>query len=94
VKLLGDRFGVAPTSDENQIAEQTIEATSAFESRPLNRMRWRDLDLSVARTLIAAAERRNPDELSNDNLLAGASYVVWCGTTRLRANTMPQQPGS
>ena len=29
VKLLKDRFGIAPTSDENQIAEQTIEATSA-----------------------------------------------------------------
>ncbi len=79
VKLLKDRFGVAPTSDENQVAEQTIEATSAFESRPLNRMRWRDLDLSVARTLIAAAERRNPGELSNDDLLAGASLrgLVW-----------------
>ena len=32
VKLLRDRFGIAPTSDENEIAEQTIEATSAFES--------------------------------------------------------------
>jgi len=79
VKLLKDRFGISPTSDENQIAEQTIEATSPFESRPLNRMRWRDLDLNVARTLIAAAERRKPDELSNDDLLAGASLrgLVW-----------------
>jgi len=79
VKLLKDRFGIAPTSDENQIAEQTIEATSAFESRPLNRLRWQDLDLSVARMLIAAAERRKPDELTNDDLLAGATLrgLVW-----------------
>ncbi|MDP2643502.1 MAG: helix-turn-helix domain-containing protein [Desulfobacterales bacterium] len=79
VKLLKDRFGIAPTSDENQIAQQTIEATSAFESRPLTRMRWSDLDLSVARTLIAAAERRKPDELTNDDLLAGAALrgLVW-----------------
>jgi len=79
VKLLKDRFGIVPTSDENQIAEQTIEATSAFESRTLNRMRWQDLDLSVARTLMASAERRKPDELSNDDLLAGASLrgLVW-----------------
>lgn len=79
VKLLKDRFGIAPTSDENQIAQQTIEATSAFESRPLTRMRWLDLDLSVARTLIAAAERRKPDELTNDDLLAGTVLrgLVW-----------------
>lgn len=64
VKLLRDRFGIVPTSAENVIAEQTIEATSTFESRPLDRVRWRDLDLDVARRLIAAAEQRKPDELS------------------------------
>jgi predicted HTH transcriptional regulator len=39
VKLLRDRFGLAPTSDENEIAAQTIEATSPFESQPLVRLR-------------------------------------------------------
>jgi len=79
VKLLKDRFGIAPTSDENEIAEQTIEATSAFESSMLDRVRWKDLDRDMARRLIAAAERRKPDELSNDELLAGASLrgLVW-----------------
>jgi len=79
VKLLKDRFGIAPTSDENEIAEQTIEATSAFESGMLDRVRWQDLDRDMARRLIAAAERRKPDELSNDELLAGASLrgLVW-----------------
>jgi hypothetical protein len=37
VELLQDRFGIAPTSDENQIAEQTIEAISLFESRMMDR---------------------------------------------------------
>ena len=79
VKLLQDQFGIAPTSDENEIAEHTIEATSAFESRPLDRVRWRDLDLGVARLLIAAAEQRKPDELSKDDLLAGVALrgLVW-----------------
>lgn len=79
VKLLRDRFGIAPTSDENEIAEQTIEATSAFESRPLDRVRWQDLDLDVLRRLIAAAEQRKPDELSVGDLLAGAALrgLVW-----------------
>jgi len=79
VKLLQDRFGIAPTSDENQIAEQTIEATSLFESRPLDRVRWQDLDLDVLRSLIAAAEKRKLDEIVKGDLLTGAALrgLVW-----------------
>ena len=79
VKLLQDRFGIAPTSDENQIAEQTIEATSLFESRMLDRVSWEDLDLNVIRSLIATAEKRKPEELKKEDLLAGASLrgLVW-----------------
>ncbi|MBU2260354.1 MAG: helix-turn-helix domain-containing protein, partial [Proteobacteria bacterium] len=73
VKLLKDRFGIAPTSDENQIAEQTIEATSSFESQPLARLRWQDLDHEVLRRLIAAAENRDAGSLSEADLLSGAS---------------------
>jgi predicted HTH transcriptional regulator len=79
VKLLRDRFGIAPTSDENEIAEQTIEATSVFESQPLDRIRWQDLDHAVLRRLIAAAENRGAGSLSGDDLLFGASArgLVW-----------------
>lgn len=79
VNLLRERFGISPTSDEDSIAESTIEATSAFESRPLNRIRWRDLDRNVTRQLIAAAERCSPDELSESALLSGAVLrgLVW-----------------
>lgn len=79
VKLLSDRFGIAPTSDENAVAEQTIEATSTFESQPLDRVRWSALDRAVIRSLIGAAESRSPDNLSEDELLAGASLrgLVW-----------------
>jgi len=72
VKLLKDRFGIAPTSDENIIAEQNIEATSTFESQPLTRICWEDLDHKVARQLVAAAENRKAEELSSADLLAGA----------------------
>jgi len=41
VNLLEERFRIAPTSDENDIARQTIEATSPFESRHLERAAWR-----------------------------------------------------
>jgi len=79
VKLLQDRFGIEPTSDENEIAEHTIEATSAFESQPLDRVRWSGLDLDITRRLIGLAEQRKPDELSMEDVLTGASLrgLVW-----------------
>lgn len=79
VALLKDRFGISPTSDENRIAEQTIEATSPFESRTLAQVRWCDLDIDVARNLISSAEKRKPDEVSEDYLLPGAALrgLVW-----------------
>ena len=39
VQLLESRFGLSPSSDEDQVAEQTIAATSVFESRPLDQRR-------------------------------------------------------
>ena len=73
VKLLKDRFDISPTTDENQIAEQTIEATSSFESQPLDRLRWQDLDHEVLRRLIAAAENRDASSFSEADLVSGAS---------------------
>jgi len=75
VKLLEDE----PTRDQNEIAQQTIEATSTFESQPLARVRWRDLDHSVARRLVGEAEHRTPDDLSQEELLAGVTLrgLVW-----------------
>ncbi|MCX5819371.1 MAG: helix-turn-helix domain-containing protein [Deltaproteobacteria bacterium] len=80
VKLLQERFGIAPSGDEDQIARQTIEATSAFESQPLTRIAWQDLDQAVARRLVAAAEGRRPEELSDGDLLSGVSLrgLIWC----------------
>jgi predicted HTH transcriptional regulator len=79
VKLLKEQFAITPSSDENEIAQQTIEATSAFESQPLTRLQWSDLDREVVRRLIAAAEGRAAEKLSADDLLAGASVrgLVW-----------------
>jgi predicted HTH transcriptional regulator len=79
VKLLADKFGIAPSSDEDKIAQQTIEATSSFESQPLARLRWQDLDHEVLRRLIAAAENRDAGSLSAVDLVSGASArgLVW-----------------
>ena len=79
VKLLADRFRIAPSSDEDEIAEQTIEATSTFESQPLMRVTWDDLDHAVARRLVSAAEGRKPEQLTAAELLNGVSLrgLVW-----------------
>ena len=79
VKLLKEQFRIVPSSDENAIAQQTIEATSTFESQPLTRMRWLDLDHDVVRQLIATAEGRSTERIPPKALLAGASLrgLVW-----------------
>jgi predicted HTH transcriptional regulator len=79
VKQLKDGHGIVPSSDENEIAHQTIEATSTFESQPLNRILWADLDHSVARRLVGAAENKSPDDLSAADLLSGVKLrgLIW-----------------
>jgi predicted HTH transcriptional regulator len=79
VKLLKERFGIAPTSDEDKIADQTIEATSAFESRCLSRVQWKNLDQEVARQMIATSENINPEKLTAEELLSGTAMrgLVW-----------------
>jgi predicted HTH transcriptional regulator len=72
VKLLREQFGLVPTTDENEKATQTIEATSPFESQSLARLRWDDLDQEVARRLVATAEGRDLGRLSPPEVLAGA----------------------
>jgi len=79
VKLLKDQFGVTPSTDENEIAQQTIEATSTFESQPLKRLRWEDLNHDVASQLVAAAEARKPADVAPADVLPGVSLrgLVW-----------------
>lgn len=79
-KLLLEQFGIAPTTDEDHIAEHTIEATSSFESKPLDRIRWQDLDQDTARRLIATARQCDPGALTEDDILAEAKQrgLAWC----------------
>ena len=79
VRLLRDRFRIEPTSDEDEIAKQTIEATSPFESEPLDRVRWGDLDHDIAKRLVAAAEGTEPSEVSEGEALAGSALrgLTW-----------------
>jgi predicted HTH transcriptional regulator len=83
VKHLKDGYGIVPSSDENEIAQQTIEATSTFESQPLTRIRWTELQDEVLRRLIAASDYRKPDDLSEHDLQSGASLrgLIWQDST-------------
>ncbi|MBI2317701.1 MAG: DUF4062 domain-containing protein, partial [Betaproteobacteria bacterium] len=60
--------------------QHTIEATSTFESQPLSRLRWKELDHEVVRRLVAASEGSKPNKLSAADLLSGASLrgLAWC----------------
>ncbi|PKN28379.1 MAG: ATP-dependent DNA helicase [Deltaproteobacteria bacterium HGW-Deltaproteobacteria-21] len=80
VKLLKNQFGIAPSSDEDEIAEKTIEATSEFESRTLDRITWAELDHTVARRLVVASENRAPDQnILEEDLVSGATLrgLLW-----------------
>ncbi len=92
VRLLRDGFGSTPTSDEDEIARQTIEATSPFESSQSDRVSWDDLDHDVARRLIAAADGVAAEALSEQDLLSGAMLrgLVWRDT----GNRWPQETGA
>jgi predicted HTH transcriptional regulator len=73
VRLLEERFSIAPSSDEDQIAAQTIEATSSFETKLFPQVLWKHLDHDLARKLLAAAEKRAPEQIEAAELQAGAS---------------------
>jgi ATP-dependent DNA helicase RecG len=79
VKILKEHFAVEPTSDENEIAEQNLEATSDFETQTLKRLRWEDLDHETARQLVASAEQKDPNKFSSDALLRNllARGLIW-----------------
>jgi ATP-dependent DNA helicase RecG len=80
LNLLKSQFSIEPSSDENEIARQTIEATSRFESQRLTRLRWSDLDHGVARDLIRAAEGTSSEITSSSALLSKTMLrgLVWC----------------
>lgn len=90
MQLLGNRFRVVPTSNENEIARETIEATSVFGSRPLDRIRWHDLDHGVPRRLLAAAGQGEEADASDDDRLGAAALrgLVWSfGGSRTNATS-------
>jgi ATP-dependent DNA helicase RecG len=79
LKILKDRFSIEPTSDENEIAEQTIKATSDFELQALKRLRWENLDHGTAMLMIANAEQKKAQDVSREELLGNllARGLVW-----------------
>jgi predicted HTH transcriptional regulator len=79
VKILKEHFAVEPTSDEDEIAEQNLEAASDFETKTLKRLRWEDLDHETVKRLVASAEKKAPREFSTDALLRNllARGLIW-----------------
>ena len=79
VKLLEERFFLAPSSDEDKIAEQTIDATSSFETKLFQQVSWKDLDHDLLRALLAVAEKKPAGEFGPEDLQAGALLrgLVW-----------------
>lgn len=69
VKLHKEKYAIEPSSDENKIAEQTFEAASDFETQSLKRIRIEEMELGIARQLIANAEQKNPQDLGKSEIV-------------------------
>ncbi|MCJ7804105.1 MAG: DUF4062 domain-containing protein [Desulfobacterales bacterium] len=82
LRLLKQEYGVEPSSDENEIAEQTIKATSDFENQTLTRLRWDDVNHEVAQKLVAAAEQKPIEDLSHEDILRNLIIrgLLWVDT--------------
>ena len=72
VKLLEKQFSASPTSDEDEIADNTIEATSTFESQQLKHVPLTELDLDVGRALIIATRGESKSQPLTDREVLSA----------------------
>jgi len=79
IKLLKEKYNIEPSSDENEIAEQTIQATSEFETKILKRLRWEDLNHEVAKKLVEVAEGKSPEGLTQEDILNSLRIrgIIW-----------------
>lgn len=79
LKLLKEKFNLEPTSEENEIAEQTIKATSTFETQPLKRLCWGDLDHRVTRTLLARTDGAGPKSVRMKDIVSALNVrgLMW-----------------
>ena len=67
VKLLKEEHGIEPSSDENKIAEQTLEAASKFGTRR-TQTPWSSLNLDLVKKFVEAAEKTPVDKLTDSRL--------------------------
>ena len=69
LKFLKSERGVSPSSDENETAEQTIDATSDFEIQKVQRMTWDYLNIDLARKFVAIAEMKSETKINKKEIL-------------------------
>jgi len=75
--------GVEATSDQEIIADQTIESTSRFESMTDSRVAWDDIDKKQAHDILARLE---PDLDNTERSIQAAAIrqvLVWSDGDRL-----------
>jgi predicted HTH transcriptional regulator len=83
-KVLREQHGIEPTSEQEQLGEDTIEAASQFGMRRLAHRRWTDLDLSLVRTFIGGADQVNATRMPKETL---RERLRWRGLIGLDPST-------
>ncbi|MCU0666938.1 MAG: DUF4062 domain-containing protein [Candidatus Omnitrophica bacterium] len=69
LKLLKERFALAPSLDEDKIAEQTIEAVSSFETQVLKRLKWKNMNQDLAKKLKTQSGRKGEEHVSDESII-------------------------
>jgi predicted HTH transcriptional regulator len=76
---LKEKHGIEPSSDENEIAAQTIEAASAFGKQRLTDVRRDSFNLDLARQLVSVADGTASTALTEDDIERGllSRSLLW-----------------
>jgi len=69
LKLLKERFALVPSSDEDKIAEQTIEAVSSFETQALKRLKWKNMNQVLAKKLKTQSGMKSEEHISDESII-------------------------
>ncbi|MBL9207254.1 MAG: DUF4062 domain-containing protein [Opitutaceae bacterium] len=71
IEHICQEYDTQPTKQENQAATDTLQAASAFERQPNAMLSLADLDEKLMRELVAAAEDKPADKLTDEGVREG-----------------------
>jgi len=70
IRYVEENYHIEPTAEQEETAKETIKVASAFERQRLEYVMWDDIDQTIVRTLVAKAVDREPESLTDEEILS------------------------